>query len=113
MAGRFGSAPPGIAGENLIVATDRRWTVDELGSGVVVTGVFLGDPRVAAPCLEFTSYLLGLPQRAGRGEVEGELEFLDDGTRGFLLDVGRIREPLRVAVGDEVLLAPPDVATAG
>ncbi len=59
---------------------------------------------MATPCLEFTSYLLGLPTRAARGDVEGELEFLDEGTRGFLLDVGRVREPLRVAVGDEVVL---------
>jgi hypothetical protein len=71
---------------------------------VVVNGVELVGPRVAAPCLEFTSYLLGLPERASRDNVSGELEFLDGGTRGFLLDVGRVREPLRVAVGDEVTL---------
>ncbi len=102
--GRFGSAPLGIAGENLIVASDRRWSEEDLGAGVVVNGVELVDPRVATPCLEFTSYLLGLPERAARDDVAGELEFLDGGTRGFLLDVGRVREPLRVAVGDEVTL---------
>ena len=102
LAGRFGSVPIGIGGENVIVATDRRWTEEGLGAGVVVNGVELVDPRVATPCLEFTSYLLGLPERAARDEVIGEMEFLDGGTRGFLLDVGRVREPLRVAIGDEV-----------
>jgi hypothetical protein len=102
--GRFGPVPLGIGGENMIVSSDRRWTEEDLGGGVVVNGVELVSPRVAAPCLEFTSYLLGLPERAPRDDVTGELEFLDGGTRGFLLDVGRVREPLRVAVGDEVTL---------
>lgn len=101
---RFGETALGVGGENLIVETGRRWSLDDLGAGVVVNGVELTAPRVAAPCIEFTSYLLGWPERPSRDDVASELEMLDGGTRGFLLDVGRVRVPLRIAVGDEVSL---------
>jgi len=105
ISARFGEVPLGIAGENIVVDTHRRWTALDLGQGVVVNRTELPNPRVATPCLEFTSFLLGLPRRADRYDVADEMDYLDEGTRGFLLDVGRIREPLRVAVGDLVTLA--------
>lgn len=107
MAERYGDVPVGIAGENIIVATTRRWEEHELGGGVVFrspSGAGLEFPaaRVASPCLEFTSYLLGLPQRAARQDVAADLEFLDGGTRGYLIDASRIRTPAAVCLGDEV-----------
>jgi hypothetical protein len=110
MAERFGDVPLGEGGENLIVATDRRWTLDDLAGGVVVRSaagedVVFDGVRPAEPCLEFTSHLLGLAECATRDEVLAELDFLAGGTRGFLLD-GRLRGPHVVAVGDEVLRLP-------
>jgi len=108
MRRRFGDVPLGVAGENLVVETDRRWEVAEMAAGVAIrtsgsaAELVLGTARPAEPCLEFTSFLLGLPERAARSDVDAELEFLGGGLRGFLVDAGRIRSPQPVAVGDEV-----------
>jgi hypothetical protein len=111
MTERFGHVPLGVAGENVIAETPRRWTADELEGGVVVRPGGGGDDlvlrpvRPAEPCLEFTSFLLTLPRRAARDDVASELEFSSGGTRGFLVDPGSVRTPQPVAVGDEVWLA--------
>jgi hypothetical protein len=110
MAERFGDVPVGIAGENVIVDTPRRWSAGAMANGVVVRTaggdeVVLSPARPAEPCLEFASFLLGLPRRAERNEVASELEHLSGGTRGFLVDPGRIRTPLPIAAGDEVWVA--------
>ncbi|HSF84632.1 MAG TPA: hypothetical protein VLG28_03095 [Acidimicrobiia bacterium] len=107
MAQRYGDVPLGVAGENIIVAADRRWTEDEMAAGVVITGddgseVVFAAANPAAPCLEFTSFLLGLPQRADRSAVLADLDFLDGGTRGFIVDAARISKPMSVRLGDEV-----------
>lgn len=109
MGRRFGDVPLGVAGENVLVDTPQRWTVEDIGAGVVVrsTGgedLVLGPARPAEPCLEFTSFLLGLPRRAERDEVAGELGLLSGGTRGFLVDPGRVGTLRPIAVGDEVWL---------
>lgn len=112
MAERFGDVPVGVAGENVIVDTPRRWTAHEMAGGVVVRSaaggedLLLAPARPAEPCLEFTSFLLGLLRRAERDDVARELELLGGGTRGFLVDPGRVRVPRPLAVGDEVWLAP-------
>ncbi|HLA67092.1 MAG TPA: hypothetical protein VJP05_06390 [Acidimicrobiia bacterium] len=106
MAARFGSAPLGCAGENVIVATDRRIDLDDLTGTVVIrtadAAVPLTSAFVAAPCLEFTSFLLG---RVGVGSVEeigDDRAFLHDGTRGYILDVKHLERVHTVRVGDEV-----------
>lgn len=109
MEERFGNVPVGIAGENVIVETPRRWTAEEMAGGVVVRTaggdeLVLGPSRPAEPCLEFTSFLLGLRQRAERGDVASELELLGGGLRGFLVDPGRIRASRAIGLGDEVWL---------
>jgi len=109
IADRFGDAPLGCAGENLIVEIDRRITLDDLaGTVVLVTpeGEFpLGGARVAAPCREFTSFLLGRVDVAPRDEIAPHLEFLDEGTRGFILDLAPLEGSHRVRVGDQLGLA--------
>lgn len=110
MAQRYGDVPVGVAGENIIVAADRRWTAREMAGGVVIAGrdgaeVVFPAAKPAAPCLEFTSFLLGLPERADRMAVLDDLDFLDDGTRGFIVDASRIGSPLPVRIGDEVRLS--------
>jgi hypothetical protein len=89
MRDRFGERIViGCAGENIIVATDRSVTYDDLAGGVAVvaggresTRVRLRVLQVAHPCRPFTGWALG-------GRVESEvlkshLQFLDDGMRGF------------------------------
>lgn len=110
MASRFGDVPLGIAGENVVIETERTWTAADLAAGLIVettegSELLLGTPRPAEPCLEFTSFLLGLPERASRGDVLADLDFLSGGMRGFIVDVGRVREVVRIAVGARVRAA--------
>ena len=109
MQDRYASVPLGVAGENIIVATDRRWDATQLAGGVVIEGsdrdaVELPAAYPAAPCLEFTSFLLRLPERAARDDVIDELDFLDGGTRGFIVDAARLATPAAVRIGDQVRL---------
>ncbi len=87
MRERFGDRIiPGCAGENILVETDGRITLDELAGGVAfVAGgrevARLDVLQVAHPCRPFSGWALG-------GMVETEvlketLQFLDEGTRGF------------------------------
>jgi len=106
MAARFGRAPLGCAGENVIVGTDRRIDLDDLAGAVVVrTGsgdVPLTGAFVAAPCLEFTSYLLGRSEVGSQQEIGDDRAFLHDGTRGYILGVSHLERPYTVRLGDEV-----------
>ena len=106
MAERFGRAPLGIAGENLIV-DGPALSLAELGAGVIVvagdgTELLLERPRVAAPCVEFTSFMLGLDHVAPLTEIEGPLSDLHDGRRGFIVAADHTPKPVEVAVGDRV-----------
>jgi MOSC domain-containing protein YiiM len=95
----------GCAGENIVVETDRRLTLDELRGGLAfrspdgVERTRLQVLDVAHPCRPFTGWALG-------GRVESEvlkshLQFLDDGMRGFYcLGVGNGI----VSVGDTMVL---------
>jgi hypothetical protein len=109
MARRFGTAPLGCAGENLIVETERRIDPEDLEGVLVVRTadgeVPLGSARVATPCVEFTSFLLGRDGVAPREEVADDLEFLDGGTRGFIVDLSRVDRSHRVRVGDQLGIA--------
>ena len=108
MAERFGSAPLGIAGENIIV-DGPPLNLEDLGSGLVVvtangTELLLERPRVAAPCLEFTSFMLDLDHVAPLNEIEAPLNDLHDGRRGFIVAADHARAPVEIAVGDKVFL---------
>jgi len=109
MEQRFGSAPVGIAGENIIVG-GGAYSLAELGDGLVVENaagdlIPLERPRVAAPCVEFTSFMLGLDEVAPLGEIEAPLADLHDGRRGFIVAADHSPQPVEVALGDSVYLA--------
>jgi hypothetical protein len=108
MARRFGSAPIGCAGENLIVATTDRMMPADLTGVLLVRGsgteFELHRPRVAAPCAEFTSWIKRLDRVVPKAEQPEDLAFLDDGMRGYILDVSHLERPMPVRVGDEVLV---------
>lgn len=110
MAERFGAAPIGIAGENIIVHGAALW-IEDLGEGLIVETVAgeleLERPRVAAPCLEFTSFMLGLDTVAPLSEVEDALADLHDGRRGFIVAADHAAQPIEVLVGDKVYRTTP------
>lgn len=108
MAGRFGAAPVGIAGENIIIDGPALWLSD-LAEGLVIeaaSGVlWLERPRVAAPCAEFASFMLGLDAVAPRTEIEDAMADLHDGRRGFIVAVDLASRPVELNRGDKVYLA--------
>jgi hypothetical protein len=109
MRERFGAhLADGVAGENILVESDARHTVDELGGTLLIeTGAGLArldDVIVAAPCVEFTRFCLRWPKDARPDRTVTEaLRFLDDGMRAFYAGVdltgGTARE---LRVGDMV-----------
>ena len=59
-------------------------------------------PRVAAPCVEFTSFMLGLEEVAPLAEIEAPLADLHDGRRGFIVAADHARSAVEISVGDKV-----------
>ncbi|HEV8303913.1 MAG TPA: MOSC domain-containing protein [Gemmatimonadales bacterium] len=98
----------GCAGENIIVATDRSFTYEDLAGGVAVVAtdgrengerVRLRVLQVAHPCRPFTGWALG--GRVEADVLKSHLQFLDGGMRGFYC-VGEGAGT--VEVGDQVVL---------
>lgn len=78
----------GIAGENILVASTQVWTEAELAGGLLVATadgpVQLDRVLVAAPCVEFSRFCLGLdPAARPDRRVTAALQALDGGVRGF------------------------------
>lgn len=99
----------GIAGENILVATDRHVDEAELANGVVIATadgrqIRLDNAFSAAPCAEFSRYALRFPddQRPDQTVTEA-LRFLNDGMRGYYLRYHGT--PERIAVGDAVFVS--------
>ena len=112
MRDRFGAhLGDGIAGENILIATPRRFEVAELAAGVVIGGesgarLALRPIVVAAPCVEFARYALRYPDEARPDATVTEaLRFLDGGMRGFY--AASSGEPRVIRVGDPVFLDAP------
>ncbi len=98
----------GVAGEGILIASDRIWTEDELQPGLVIATrdgreVRLDHIIVAAPCAPFSRFALALDAYPPPEMIKEALQFLDGGTRGFLaqLDGGEAR----IQVGDAVFIA--------
>lgn len=108
ISSRFRPVPVGIGGENVIVEHDGRLLESDLQGTIVIRGaggdVVLTGARAAAPCREFTSFLLGRELVEDRVEIAEELAFLSGGMRGFILDGSGVSRPMPVRVGDEVFL---------
>lgn len=88
MRQRFGQHMSlGCAGENIIAATDRVFTLDDVRGGLALLGadghvlVRLSVVDVARPCRPFTGWALG--QVVEAEVLKSQLQFLDDGMRGF------------------------------
>jgi hypothetical protein len=109
MRERFGDhLVDGIAGENVLIATDRPFAEEELAGGLVIEGwdggrLSLRPVMGAAPCVEFARFALRFPERARPDATVTEaLRFLQGGRRGFYATCAG--EPAVVALGDRVLL---------
>lgn len=88
MRRRFGQRISiGCAGENIIAATDRLFTLDDVRGGLALLGadgrvlVRLRDIDIAHPCRPFTGWALG--QVVEAEVLKSQLQFLDGGMRGF------------------------------
>jgi len=106
MTDRFGDVSVGIAGENIII-DGPAVRLEEIVNGLVIrrpdgTEIELQTPRPAAPCLPFTSFLVGSETVLPREAITEELAFLSGGTRGFLVEMGRPAPQTVIEVGDEV-----------
>ena len=106
MAERFGGVALGCAGENIVLDTPGRVVAADLEGDVVVHTadgeVVLSSAGVAAPCAEFTSWIKGLDTVVPKLEQPEDVAFLDGGTRGFILDVARLDNPVTIRVGDRI-----------
>lgn len=96
----------GIAGENILVETDRLYTEVDLAAGIVViTGdrhADFTDIQVATPCVEFAKFCLGYePSRRADAAVTQAVRALHNGVRGFYgtLAIDEAEQP-RLTVGD-------------
>jgi hypothetical protein len=108
MRERFGPhLTDGIAGENILIRTDKTFGLRDVDGGLIIEGVGghavpLESISVAHPCVEFSRFALRDPA-APPLLVSEALRFLDDGVRGYYAVV-QTSVPVRVRVGDRVLL---------
>jgi hypothetical protein len=99
----------GCAGENILIETERRVTLDDLAGGMIIhpasrnSLVWLRVSKVAAPCRPFSGFVTHATEAA---VVKETLQFLDDGLRGFYCALARTRSAT-IAVGDEVFISHP------
>ena len=102
----FGWAPPGVAGENIIVDTAERLRHQDVAGGFVIrtTGgdVEPDPPRVLDACVPFSRFMLRDPG-APPARVLPTLEFLGAGMRGFSMGASRVPNYATVRTGDLVL----------
>jgi hypothetical protein len=88
LASRYGLAP-GTAGDSVLLDTDHDLVLDDLlGELVLETAegpLAVGDAMVAAPCVEFCRFALGLSVGPVGDDVTQALADLDGGARGFYL----------------------------
>ncbi len=116
MRDRFGvHLSDGIAGENILVETERMLREEDLAGGVTIetqggASVPLQRIVVAAPCVEFSRYVLRFPDdHRPDATVTEALQFLHQGMRGYYASYEG--EPVLIRVGDRLLIAEGDTGT--
>lgn len=111
MRARFGPhVVDGIAGENILVDSDRQIRIEDLARGLLIETaggpVYLHDLVIASPCVEYTRFVLGYPPDARADTTfRDALEFLGPGLRGFYARYSG--EPQMLRPGDRVGLPIP------
>jgi hypothetical protein len=97
----------GCAGENVLVETEpgRVWRLEDFAAGLAFEGrlsgalLRLSRVTVADPCVEFSRYALSEPE-ASPQELKPVLQFLAEGTRGFVFTPDADGE---VEIGDRLV----------
>lgn len=107
MRARFGGElANGLAGENVLVCTDRSVGEEELRDGILIEDgqgalVRLERVVVAEPCVEFGRYALRYPNDARSDRTVTEaLSFLGGGMRGYYASY--VGDPAPVRLGDRL-----------
>jgi len=94
----------GAGGENLIVAADRMISLEDIAGGMRIEThdgqVELSEPKVAAPCVEFTRFMTSRPDASAR-DIKVERESLGNGVRGYVVGFSG-PGAFEVAVGDRL-----------
>lgn len=98
----------GCAGENILVDTFARLTLDKLASGMAIKRqnggevIWLRETLVAHPCRPFSGYVMG----GSEASVKEALQFLDNGMRGFYCQLADVRhdQSVTISIGDMVLI---------
>ena len=99
----------GCAGENILVETLDRVTLDQLTSGMAIKRqngsdvIWLRETLVAHPCRPFSGYVMG----GSEATVKEALQFLDNGMRGFYCQLAgfHLDQPVTISVGDMVFIS--------
>jgi hypothetical protein len=112
MRDRFGAHMfTGCAGENILIETDRSIGLDDLSRGITFRlgssddYLWLGEIKVALPCVEFSRYSSKMLQaEKDTAVIKETLQFLDGGMRGYYTLPTNSDRPLVVSVGDKVYL---------
>lgn len=110
MRSRFGEhMQVGVAGENIIIASDEEVSLDDLGQQIIIQdpyserSVVLDVVKFAAPCEEFSRFAVdSQDEKLPAEELKSALQFLGNGKRGFLLTLNADQEPELVKPGDLV-----------
>ncbi len=110
MRARFGDHMfDGCAGENVLIDTGELPGLSDVERGVMIrcaalgVDLWLGDVRIALPCLEFSRFALRLPQvERESSDVKRALQFLEQGTRGFYVTPANPGAPVVASLGDRV-----------
>jgi hypothetical protein len=97
----------GIAGENILIASDRTYPLDAVQHGLVIatkSGMIAIDAvQVAAPCAEFSKFALGYAHdQAADRTVTETIQFLHEGVRGFYATLAESEPPVVIRSGDLV-----------
>jgi hypothetical protein len=96
----------GCAGENILIETDGIVDFGLIAGGLAIqpagdaAPVWLRVNKIAAPCREFSGYVMSGP---GSAALKEALQFLNDGMRGFYCGLAQV-EPAIIAVGDPVFI---------
>jgi hypothetical protein len=99
----------GCAGENILIETLTRLTLDNLASGMAIKRqngdrqnddvIWLRETQVAHPCRPFSGYVMG----GTEASVKEALQFLDNGMRGFYCQLAH-DQPVTISIGDMVFI---------
>lgn len=111
MRERFGDqVTDGIAGENILVESDKIWKREDLGEQLALqnhlTGAYfyLTSILVAHPCVEFSQYAANHGRSMPPKALQETLQFLDGGRRAFYAAIVDKNKQFTIQVGDKLFV---------